>query len=1032
MNTISSLQDFLTSIYPFNQLPSQKLENIAQKIQPLRYRMGQTIFVRETMPDKIVIIYEGQARLLGYSKAAKVPETLQLFKPGEIIGWTSLVRGVPCETVIATTQTLCISISKSDFIQLLQQSNNTKNNIENSTQKEFATYFYNQPSLIEVYELLGTELERRAVGLANLKQLATDTLPQAQIINIPPGRTNINQLDSTLMWFVSSKGSNYEVGERVFFSTENESFIEAKYNVRLVGLEKPQGGREGESERGREGDIELHSNLKKISNTNISEEENIPHSLPPSLPHSSSLPLTSIWDNAPFAPATPEEPEPTDNDQFTKYPYIHGRGPVDATLACFQMLSQYWKMPWKRDVLKRALSNSYKRTGGISIQLCGAVSELMGLSSQLVQVPAGAIAKLPTPVMLPWQDSFAILYKASSKELILAIPEQGIRHINPTTFAETWGEEGQVLLLQQTSETPQKRFGLSWFLPAIKKYKKSLITVFIASFFVQLLGLANPLITQVIIDKVIVQNSINTLNVLGSLMIVMAIVEGIMYWLRTNLFVDTTNRIDLSLGSVVIEHLLRLPLRYFERRPVGEVSSRINELENIRSFLTGTALTVVLDAVFSVIYIAVMIFYSWLLTIVALSTIPLFALLTFIVAPIIRGQTRTKAEKNSETQSYLVEVVGGIQTVKAQNIELNAKWQWQSRYGRYISSSFESVQTSTTAGSLSNFLNKLSNLLLLWVGAYLVLQQQLTLGQLIAFRIIAGYTTSPLLRLIQLWQNFQETALSLERLADILDNPQETEIAGRSNIPMPAIQGAVRYDNITFSFAKSPNPQLLNISLDIPPGTFVGVVGQSGAGKSTLTKLLPRLYYPQQGRILVDGYDISKVELYSLRRQIGFVLQDTLLFDTTVQENIALTSPDATPEEVVEAAKIACAHDFIMTLPQGYETRVGERGSALSGGQRQRIAIARTVLQNPPLLILDEATSALDYDTERQVCLNLAVAFKNRTVFFITHRLATIRNANTILMMSQGSVIEQGSHAELIEMKGSYYCLYQQQEAAGS
>lgn len=1010
-NSTPSSQDFLTSIYPFNQLSPDLLENIAHKLQPLRYRMGQTIFVRETMPDKVVIIYEGQARLLGYAPGAKFPETLQLFKSGEIIGWASLIRGVPCETVIATTQTRCFSISIKDFFDFLQLSKSSEDS------DAVAAYFYNQPTIIEVYDLLGAELARRAVGLANLKQLATDTLQQAQIVNLPPGKTPLSQLDSHKMWLVSSKDSNYDAGTRLLTPTEeeNQDYIEVKANssLRLLGLQQPSESLRSDEEIRRLGDGE--------KNTTSS-----PHPLT-----SPSLPLTSIWDNAPFAPATPEAPETTETEQFTKYPYIHGRGPVDATLACFQMLSQYWKMPWKRDVLKRALTNSYKRTGSVSIQLCGAVAELMGISSQLVQIPSEAIAKLPTPVMLPWQDSFAILYKASSKELILAIPEQGVRHINPTTFTETWGEEGQVLLLQQTSETPKKRFGLGWFLPAIKKYKKSLITVFIASFFVQLLGLANPLITQVIIDKVIVQNSISTLNVLGSLLIVMAIVEGIMYWLRTNLFVDTTNRIDLSLGSVVIEHLLRLPLRYFERRPVGEVSSRINELENIRSFLTGTALTVVLDAVFSVIYIAVMIFYSWLLTIVALSTIPLFALLTFIVAPIIRGQTRTKAEKNAETQSYLVEVVGGIQTVKAQNIELNSKWQWQSRYGRYISASFESVQTSTTAGSLSNFLNKLSNLLLLWVGAYLVLQQQLTLGQLIAFRIIAGYTTSPLLRLIQLWQNFQETALSLERLADILDNPQETEIAGRSNIPMPAIKGAVRYDNITFSFAKSPNPQLLNVKLDIPPGTFVGVVGQSGAGKSTLTKLLPRLYYPEQGRILVDGYDISKVELYSLRRQIGFVLQDTLLFDTTVQENIALTCPDATPEEVVEAAKIACAHDFIMTLPQGYETRVGERGSALSGGQRQRIAIARTVLQNPPLLILDEATSALDYDTERQVCLNLAAAFKNRTVFFITHRLATIRNADTILMMSQGSVIEQGSHSELIEMKGSYYCLYQQQEAVG-
>jgi ATP-binding cassette subfamily B protein len=339
------------------------------------------------------------------------------------------------------------------------------------------------------------------------------------------------------------------------------------------------------------------------------------------------------------------------------------------------------------------------------------------------------------------------------------------------------------------------------------------------------------------------------------------------------------------------------------------------------------------------------------------------------------------------------------------------------------------VLTSTTASSTSNFLNKLSGLLLLWVGAYLVLQGQLTLGQLIAFRIIAGYTTSPLLRLVQLWQNFQETALSLERLSDILDTPSEVEQAGQDNIPMPQMHGAVKYENVSFRFTKSGAPQLVNVNIDIPSGTFVGVVGSSGAGKSTLCKLLPRLYDLDSGRILIDGYDISKVELYSLRRQIGVVLQDTLLFDGTIQENIALTNPDATPEEIIEAAKVAAAHDFIMSLPQGYNTKVGERGAALSGGQRQRIAIARTVLQNPRLLILDEATSALDYQTERQVCLNLSEAFQGRTVFFITHRLATLCHADRILMMDRGSVVEQGTHTELMEQRGRYYCLYQQQAA---
>jgi ATP-binding cassette subfamily B protein len=395
----------------------------------------------------------------------------------------------------------------------------------------------------------------------------------------------------------------------------------------------------------------------------------------------------------------------------------------------------------------------------------------------------------------------------------------------------------------------------------------------------------------------------------------------------------------------------------------------------------------------------------------------------------VRRQLRFKAERYSQTQSYLVEALSGIQTVKAQNIELRSRWQWQEYYSNYVAAGFQTVVTSTAASVTSNFLNQVSSLFVLWVGAYLVLKGELTLGQLIAFRIIAGYVTAPLLRLTQLWQNFQETALSLERLADILDTPSETDEEDRKNIPIPPIKGAVKYENVSFRFAPNGPLQLNNINLDFPSGKFVGIVGQSGSGKSTLTKLLPRLYDFESGRILVDGYDIAKIELYSLRRQIGMVLQDSLLFDGTIQENIALTNPDATTEEIIAAAKVAVAHDFIMSLPNGYNTRVGERGSSLSGGQRQRIAIARTVLQNPRLLILDEATSALDYQSERQVCQNLAVAFRGRTVFFITHRLSTIKNADIILLLDQGLVVEQGTHDELMAQKERYYCLYQQQES---
>ena len=540
----------------------------------------------------------------------------------------------------------------------------------------------------------------------------------------------------------------------------------------------------------------------------------------------------------------------------------------------------------------------------------------------------------------------------------------------------------------------------------------------------------NPLIVQQIIDKVIGQGGTGTLPVLAFMIFIFALFENILTALRTNLFIETTNRIDISLGEQVIDHLLRLPLSYFDKRPVGELSSRLSELENIRSFLTGTALTVVLDVLFSIIYIAVMIMYSWVLSIVALLLAPILAILTYSLSPILRGQLRTKAELNAATQNHLVEVLTGIQTVKAQNFEVNARWRWKNRYSKYISKSFTNAVTSTSSNALTQFLNQASNLSVLCVGSYLVILGDISLGQLIAFRIISGYVTTPLLRLSNLYQNFQQTSISLERLADIIDTRPESSANDQRNIPMPLILGAIRFEDVSFAFKPNTPLQISNINLQIPSGNFVAIVGQSGSGKSTLTKLLPRLYTPQAGRIYVDDIDISKVELYSLRSQIGIVPQDSLLFDGTVQDNIALSDPDASVEDVIAAAKLACAHDFIMSLPSGYGTPVGERGGALSGGQRQRIAIARSILQNPRLLIMDEATSALDYETERSVSLNLMDHFREQTVLFITHRLSSIVHADLIVLMHDGRVDEVGTHSALMERRGRYFALFNQQDSS--
>ncbi len=993
--TLGSVDEFISTIAPFNQLSSSQIKEIAQQFNPLKYEMGQIMLIKDKIPPYLCIIYEGQARYIGYDCRDGSPSSLKLLSNGDSVGWESFIRGFACDTAIASTPVVALTLNTENFFNLLTK------------YPQLKSYYQQQAGLIEVFDIIGYQMNSLAIGEGNLRELAQKSIKTAQVCHLAQGKNiKIPPSPEGKSWYLSSGNiDNIDVGSKL----DQNKIYNSDTELRLVAL-----------------DLTI---IKPTTQDNTVDpwaknDNTIPTITPAVLMSSDDIPLAdnSILQNQPKNLFTPKE-KPLKN-----YPFFGGRSETEIGIACFRMLSKYYNIPYRGDILTRIITEQVEKNGRLSLEICGAITELLGLNAQLIEIPAGAFGRLEAPLLTKLEDSLAVIYSADDKNIVVADPTLGrIKQYKTVSFLERWGQNGKVLLLKKNKETAQQKFGLGWFIPSLIKYKWMLLEVFVASFFVQLFALANPLMIQVIIDKVIVQNSPDTLQVLGIFLVVLAVFEAILSTLRTYSFVDTTNRIDMALGSEIIDHLLRLPLRYFEKRPVGEISTRINELENIRSFLTGTALTVVLDAIFSVIYVAVMFIYSPLLTFVSIGIIPIFIVLTLIFSPLIRRQLRDKAERNAETQSHLVEIMSGIQTVKAQNIELKSRWEWQEKYARYVGTGFRTVVTQTLAGSASNFLNKLSQLLILWVGAYLVLQGDLTLGQLIAFRIIAGYVTSPILRLAQLWQNFQQTALSLERLADIVDHPQEGE-GDRNNIPMPLIEGNLKYENICFRFKQNTPLQLNKVNLDIPAGTFVGIVGESGAGKSTLTKLVSRLYEPESGRILIDGYDVNRVELYSLRRQIGVVPQESLLFDGTILDNIALTNPDSTTDEIIHAAQIAVAHDFIMNLPNGYNTRVGERGASLSGGQRQRIAIARTVLQNPQMLVLDEATSALDYNTEAQVCQNLINTFDDRTVLFITHRLGTIQNADTIVVMDQGAIVETGTHSQLMAMQGRYFYLYQQQQ----
>jgi ATP-binding cassette, subfamily B, bacterial HlyB/CyaB len=724
-------------------------------------------------------------------------------------------------------------------------------------------------------------------------------------------------------------------------------------------------------------------------------------------PHSSSVPRSAL-------PDPPVEIQPS-----TPVP--------DTGVLSLLLLARFFGLPADGAQLRHQFGQSNTPLGDADLLRA---AKSLGLKAGVVHTDWGRLAGTPLPAMAKRQDGYyVVVAKVEGDKVLVHDPrEQRPTILTKTDFTAVWS--GQLLLATKraTLSPHDLTFDFTWFIPAVVKYRRLLGEVVAASFFLQLFGLLTPLFTQIVIDKVLVHKGFTTLHVLAVGMVALALFDAVLGGLRTYLFAHTTNRIDVGLGAQLFRHVLALPLAYFEARRVGDTVAHVRELEHIRQFLTSNSVTVVLDLLFTVVFLAVMWFYSATLTLVVLCSLPLYAVLSVVITPIIRARLHEKFNRGAENQSFLVEAtISGIQTVKALAVEPPLQRRWDEQLAGYVRASFRATSLITVAGQMASFIQKAITIAVLWTGAYLVIGGDLSIGQLIAFNMLSAQVTGPLLRIVNLWQEFQQVGISVQRLGDVLNTTPEPSY-NPNRTTLPHVAGQIVFDQVGFRYRPDGPEILKSVSFTIEPGQIIGVVGRSGSGKSTIAKLIQRLYVPERGRVLVDGVDLAQVDPAWLRRQVGVVLQENFLFHRSVRDNIALADPGLSMDQVIQAARLAAAHEFILELPEGYDTVVGEHGCTLSGGQRQRIAIARALVANPRILIFDEATSALDYDSEAAIQANMAQICKGRTVFIIAHRLSTIRPAHRIYVIDKGELIEEGSHDELVALNGLYARLHDHQQ----
>jgi subfamily B ATP-binding cassette protein HlyB/CyaB len=1020
-------------------LPEKDLEVVIDGFSERRFTLGNTICKAGESSDSFYVIYSGKARLVGLNSEGRETTMATLVK-GDHFGEQTVLTGEASEfTVRASGELVALELPRARFLEILQKHPALKEYFEDYISDISLRNFIRQCSVfspLDAVELRGfLECFRKASFQAgdfivhegdegNAFYLIRSG--DVEVIKESQGGKIVNRLGKGQFFGELALLTGAPRAAGVKAVTDVNTYCLDKKDFEKIIQTIPQiknailGVAAGYSQ-------DVRQMLSGQEAEQVAELETV------------SSAASHTWD---FTEELRSEPEIVDEEaaetaektkaesafkprKKRKYPVLLQQSEMDCGAACLSMIARYYDVNISINRF-REMANVTRE--GATLHSLAEAAENTGLRTRGIRADFETLSRSAMPAIAHWEGfHYIVVYRVEENCVVVADPAFGLKKYSREEFMKGW--DGILLLLEPSPDLynlEESKTTFTRFLPFIKKQKNLLIKIFVISIVLQLFGVATPVFTQNIIDKVLVQQSMNMLNIMLIGMLIIAIFQAVTAFLRQYMLVFAGREIDISMLNEFYTHLLSLPIKFFQQRKVGDIISRLNENSKIRDLLTGTSLSVILDFLSLIVYLSLMFYYNWKLTLVTLLLIPLFTILTFVFTPMMKKISKETFQAGAESQSYIVESISGINTVKAMAVEKPVRWKWEEILQKLMTLQLKASMVATGADSVSRILQTLSTTLILWFGAKLVMTNQISIGQMMAFTSLLGSVISPVLRMIGVWGKIQEARIAMERLNDVLDSePEQTKT--QANIVMPPVKGTISFKNVSFRYSAEGKNVLQNITLEIGSGQTVALVGRSGSGKTTLANLILRLYNPTEGTVLIDGIDIRNIASSSLRRQIGVVLQDNFLFSGTIRENIALGIPDPPMQDVITASMLAGAHDFISELPMGYETVIGERGLTLSGGQRQRLAIARALFTKPKILIMDEATSALDTESEKIIQQNLESIFKGRTTIVIAHRLSTVRNADRIVVMDRGTIVEQGTHYELMEKKGLYFYLNSQQ-----